>query len=214
MTFSADEKGLHERKLFKKILIPYEDIEAIRGINMQKTIIITKDGKEYMDEDDYIGLLHRFPIVSDMIPKYNIAYKYEGTLEANMTGIMDETEMKNSIDESLEGIKEEIKEVIREKLGDGYSPEFIVRSVHNEIMLYIRLLKDGNVIDAQNGSFDEPDEGITEVFDFTLLAYMLEWDSEETSAKYVVLDEHDEIMEGILIHCEEYHKSINRIKLR
>ena len=214
MTFSADEKGLHEKKFFKKIFIPYEDIESLTGIDMQKTAVKTKNGTEYTDEDPYIGLIHRFPIVADMIPKHNIAYRYEGLLEANMIGIMEEAEMKQSIDRFMDEISGEIIALIRESLGDEYSAEFMLHSLHNEVMLYTRLLKDGNVIDVHNGSFDEPDDGITEVFDSTMLAYMVEWSSEDAAARYVVLDEHDEILEGIQIHCEEYHKRINRIKIR
>lgn len=210
MEFTADEKGLFAKKLFKKITVAYEDIGSITALSAQKTLIKTKSGDEYIDEEGSLGLTQRFPAVFDMIVRHNIPYKYQGMVEANIVGVMDRAGVDEYVDKFIDEINPQVRDILREKLGEDFTPEFIVREVHQETMLYIKLLKNGEVISVDGRTFDDPEADMTDVFDFAMLAYLGLWDSETKSGKYVVLDETDEILEGAEIHCEECYKKLVR----
>ncbi len=203
MKFEADEKGIYLKKLFKKITIPYGEIKSIIAKSPQVTFITTKDGKEYMDED-MIGLPFRYFFIFDKISEYNIGYRYEGQVEESIFGIFTGDKVQEYIDKQVEEVRDKAIAVTRNKLGNEYDLEFIVKTIHKETFLFIRLLKDGQVINAFNNSLDDQEAGVTEVFNFTMLSYLHEWDAHTGTGRYVVLDERAGIPDEVDLHCSEY----------
>ena len=173
-----------------------------------ETIITTKDGTGYMDRDDKknpVELINRSDIVLDMIVKYGIDYKFEHDFDDDIAGIMTEEEMQEYISGFIHDIRDEIRSIFRRKLGDAYDPDFQVRRMHADVAVCVRLFKDGERMDPllYDRVYDVED-GRDDVFYFSPIASLCEWNGASKSGRYVVMDTYDLVIEGIESACDSY----------
>ena len=226
--YLANEKGLYTEDN-SSVLIAFKDIRSIVATSTSESIesiITTKDGTEYFDRDDDeypVELINRFDIVFDMIVKYGIDYKYEDDF-SDYIGIMTEEEMRDYISGFVRDISEEIRSLVRTKLGDTYDLDFQVKHTNADVAVYMRLFKDGKLMDpylydkvydeAYGEVYDEVYDAVEDelnherddVFYFSPIASLCEWNGATKSGKYAVMDTHDLAIKGIEIICDIYLK--------
>ncbi len=192
MDVLLDGNGITVKKLLKTSVIPYSDIRSIEVLEPKKTVFRTYEKEEYIYKG-FLTLEDFTPNIFDLIKKNKIEYKDTFTMSDEAEEILSEEEMEKRVASLVESIREEAHALVKDLLGERYDIDMKAVTVHDEKNLYLRLLRDGETVrDIVTPHISEPEFGITDSFDFIMLAFLVEWNPREEKAKYVMaLDDVD-----------------------
>ena len=192
MDVVLDGNGITVKKLLKTSVIPYSDIRSIEVLEPKKTVFRTYEKEEYIYKG-FLTLEDFTPNIFDLIKKNKIEYKDTFTMSDEAEEILSEEEMEKRVASLVESIREEAHALVKDLLGERYDIDMKAVTVHDEKNLYLRLLRDGETVkDIVTPHISEPEFGITDSFDFIMLAFLVEWNPREEKAKYVMaLDDVD-----------------------
>jgi len=192
MDVLLDGNGITVKKLLKTSVIPYSDIRSIEVLEPKKTVFRTYEKEEYIYKG-FLTLEDFTPNIFDLIKKNKIEYKDTFTMSDEAEEILSEEEMEKRVASLVESIREEAHALVKDLLGERYDIDMKAVTVHDEKNLYMRLLRDGETVrDIVTPHISEPEFGITDSFDFIMLAFLVEWNPREEKAKYVMaLDDVD-----------------------
>lgn len=182
--FSVTENGIRVKKsLISSVEIPFEKIGKIH-IASGDSSITTKDGTEYVSRS--VGVItHSYPKIYDFIVKHNIDF----TDDYDKTGVgktYTHDEVLELVAKTTPVAQETADRVIREKLGEGYSAQLLVKEKNEDSIMFFSLLKNGEIVkipgELNNGLNDSEENA----FDDMVLFFLTEWNAKTRSGRYGV----------------------------
>lgn len=218
MDVLLDGNGITVKKLLKTSVIPYSDIRSIEVLEPKKTVFRTYEKEEYIYKG-FLTLEDFTPNIFDLIKKNKIEYKDTFTMSDEAEEILSEEEMEKRVASLVESIREEAHALVKDLLGERYDIDMKAVTVHDEKNLYLRLLRDGETVrDIVTPHISEPEFGITDSFDFIMLAFLVEWNPREEKAKYVMAlddvegfdEERKFLLDEIRTICEKIRKDSSK----
>ncbi len=218
MDVLLDGNGITVKKLLKTSVIPYSDIRSIEVLEPKKTEFRTYEKEEYIYKG-FLTLEDFTPNIFDLIKKNKIEYKDTFTMSDEAEEILSEEEMEKRVGSLVESIREEAHALVKDLLGERYDIDMKAVTVHDEKNLYLWLLRDGKTVrDIVTPHISEPDFGITDSFDFIMLAFLVEWNPREEKAKYVMAlddvegfdEERKFLLDEIRTICEKIRKDSSK----
>ena len=218
MDVLLDGNGITVKKLLKTSVIPYSDIRSIEVLEPKKTVFRTYEKEEYIYKG-FLTLEDFTPNVFDLIKKNKIEYKDTFAMSDEAEEILSEEEMEKRVASLVESIREEAHALVKDLLGERYDIDMKAVTVHDEKNLYLRLLRDGETVrDIVTPHISEPEFGITDSFDFIMLAFLVEWNPREEKPKYVMAlddvegfeEERKYLLDEIRTICEKIRKDSSK----
>lgn len=211
MKITADENGIIVKKLFKSEEIPYKEITKITIEGLNRCVIKTRSGEEYVDTV-HMGITFNYPVVMDKIVQLGIAFEDKFIVSDFPHKFIDELNKQEYVDTLVAAFEPEAREIIKTRLGERHDISLEVMEIHRDTVLCMRLLRDGvEVTDYPDSYKDYDDVKIREAFDTETLLILTEWDPLSRSGKYIVgLDDeeaHDEkaaLIESVNDFCDDY----------
>ena len=211
MKITADGNGIVIKKLFKSEEIPYKDIAKITVEGLNRTVIRTRSGEEYVDTA-HMGITFNYPIVMDKIFQSNIVFEDKFATSALTEKIIEEENKQEYVDSLVAVFEPEAREIIKTKLGERHDIAIEVMEIHRDTVLCMRLLRDGiEVADYPNAYEHYDDMEIRAAFDTETLLMLTEWDPLSRSGRYIVAlddedakDEKTALIEAVDYFCDEY----------
>ncbi len=196
MRATADENGIYISKLFKKITVPYGNIEGIVEETRDKTLIKTRDGEEYTITEPY-GLVFNCPIVVDKVVSQGISFEDKAIMSDSMGSIIDGSEAEGYIDDLLKDFRGDAEDVIKSRLGDRHDLELEVLDIHQQKVLSMRLLRNGKLVtDLPDGFKNYDDVEIPVSFDVQCLLMLCSWDPATYTGRYVIMLDDESFPQG------------------
>lgn len=203
MAFSLSEKGIRYNKLFKSVLLPFNDIRSII-ITEQGTSITMRSGENYMQKEPTpVSVNDEFCFY---MVKYNIEYRNDTEhIEGSRPYSREELD---PIIERVAGASESYADaVIKEKLGAEYGCKTIFKEDIRWGNLFFCLTKNGGIIDVPEECAVDVDEEVPESYDNILLFFMSEWNPVNQRGYYAVTE--DVFREDLLkSYVEEWSDSM------
>lgn len=203
MAFSLSENGIKYNKLFKSVLLPFNEIRSII-ITEQGTSITTKTGENYMQKDlTPVSVNDEF---CNYVVKYNIEYRND-TECIEGSRLYSREELDPVIERVLSASESYADTVIKEKLGSEYGCKVIFKEDIRWGNSFFCLTKNGDIIDIPYECAVDVDDEVPESYDNMLLFFMSEWNSAAQRGYYAVTE--DVFREDLLkSYVEEWSESM------
>ena len=194
MAFTLSEEGIRYSRLFKSVMMPFNEIRSII-ITKDGTSITTRSGESYFQKEfTPVSVNDEF---CNYMVKYNIEYR-------NDTECIEGTEpySREQLDPVIERFVNSTQayadEVIKEQLGSEYGSKVIFKEDIRWGCIYFCLTHNGEVINVPDECMIDPDEEVPDSYDNILLFFMTEWNPINQRGYYAVTVE---------VHDEEQFKS-------
>ncbi|MCR5200291.1 MAG: hypothetical protein K6C38_04145 [Saccharofermentans sp.] len=203
MAFSLSENGIRYNKLFKSVLIPFNEIRSII-ITQQGTSITTRLGENYMQKEPTpVSVNDEF---CNYMVKYNIEYRNDTEyLEGSRP--YSREELDPVIERVMSASESYADAVIKEKLGSEYGCKTIFKEDIRWGNLFFCLTKNGGIIDVPEECAVDVDEEVPESYDNILLFFMSEWNPVNQRGYYAVTEDvfRDDLLKS---YVEEWSDSM------
>lgn len=211
MKIEANEYGIVIKKLFKSTEIPYKEITKITIEGLNRTVIQTRSGEEYVDTM-HMGITFNYPVVMDKIFESNIVFEDKFIVSDFPHKFIKEADKKEYVDSLVASFEPEAREMIKSRLGERHDISLEVLEIHRDTVLCMRLLRDGvEVTDYPDSYKDYDDVKIREAFDTETLLILTEWDPVGRDGKYIVglddeeaKDEKAALLASVSEFCDDY----------
>ena len=212
MKIEANENGIVIRKLFKSTEIPYKEITKIVIEDLNKTVITTRSGEEYIDTT-HMGITFNYPVVMDKIfQSSNIFFEDKFVVSDFSSKVIEEADKKEYVDSLIAAFEPEAREIIKTRLGERHDISIELMAIRRDTVLCMRLLRDGaEVTDYPHPYNDYDDVKIREAFDTETLLMLTEWDPVGRNGKYIVAlddeeaeDEKAALLASVSDFCDDY----------
>lgn len=203
MAFSLSENGIRYNKLFKSVLIPFNEIRSII-ITQQGTSITTRLGENYMQKEPTpVSVNDEF---CNYMVKFNIEYRNDTEyLEGSRP--YSREELDPVIERVMSASESYADAVIKEKLGSEYGCKTIFKEDIRWGNLFFCLTKNGGIIDVPEECAVDVDEEVPESYDNILLFFMSEWNPVNQRGYYAVTEDvfRDDLLKS---YVEEWSDSM------
>ncbi len=217
MKIEANEHGIVFRKLFKSTEIPYKDISKIVIEGLNRTVIYTRSGEEYVDTE-HMGITFNYPVVMDKIFQSSIVFEDRFIVSDFPHKIINEADKKEYVDSLVASFEPEAREIIKTRLGDRHDISLEVLEIHRDTVLCMRLIRDGAEVRDYPHPFEDYDNvKIRTAFDTETLLILTEWDPVGRDGKYIVglddeeaKDEKAALLASVSEFCDDYLEANSR----
>lgn len=211
MKITADEYGIFIKKLFKSEKIPYKDITKITIEGLNRTVIKTRFGEEFVDTE-LMGITFNYPVVMDKILQSNIVFEDKFATSTLTEKIIEEANKQEYVDSLVAAFEPEAREIIKTRLGERHDISLEVMEIHRDTVLCMRLLRDGVEVTDYPDPYEAYDDvKIRTAFDTETLLMLTEWDPVGRDGKYIVAlddedakDEKTALLESVNDFCDDY----------
>lgn len=192
-----DDNGINIKKLFKKQVIPYSEIKSIVIMdteNVATEYAVTKKDGEVITYKE--GMFTKRDPLYRAIKKYNIYFKDEEEYK-KAENLYSEEDINKMIVQVQAFVNEYSRSYIRERLGEEFDIDTVVRDEGQYISIYLRVTANGQlvIVTKDDSPCLAPDEDMY-AFDDIVMGYLIEWDG---CGRYGITEE----MKN-RVACEEY----------